>query len=345
MRAAVYHGANDVRIEEVPEPRPPRRGEVLIEVTRAAICGTDAAEYASGPHLIPPGTSLVLGHEFTGTVVAAGDDADGLRTGTRVVPGAGMWCGECEACRSGRTNLCRSYYTLGLQADGGLAEYALAPSRMCVPVPDACADEAAAMAQPLAVALHALRRGRVEAGESVLVLGVGGIGAFVVAAAKARGATPLIAADVRAERLATARRLGADAAVNSASCDLVASVRELTDGDGAALVVEATGRDGAAATAAACARRGGRVVTLGLPTTAQQLELTRLTLAEVDLVASVAHVCRVDLPDAVEMLADGELARVVLDRVIPLDALVAEGLEPLAAGAVDGKVLVAPAAG
>ena len=345
MKAAVYHGARDVRIEEVPEPRPPRRGEVLLRVTRAAICGTDASEWASGPHLIPPDTSVVLGHEFTGVVAAGGDGADGLAPGTRVVPGAGMWCGECAACRAGRTNLCRSYYTLGLQADGGLAEYALAPARMCIRVPDACADDAAAMAQPLAVALHALRRGRVEPGESVLVVGVGGIGAFVTAAAKARGAAPLIAADVRAERLETARRLGADAVVDAGAGELADAVRALTGGDGADLVVEATGRDGAAGTAAACARRGGRVVTLGLPTKPQQLELTKLTLAEVDLVASVAHVCRVDLPDALDMLARGGLAEVVVDRIVPLDALVEEGLAPLAAGEVDGKVLVTPTAG
>ena len=344
MKAALYYGRRDVRVEEVPEPAPPGPAEVLLQVTRAAICGTDAAEWASGPHLIPPAGRLVLGHEFTGTIVAVGDEVDGLRPGTRVVPGAGMWCGECGACRAGRTNLCRSYYTLGLQADGGLAEYALAPSRMCVPVPEGCSDEAAAMGQPLAVALHALRRGGVEAGDPVLVIGVGGIGAFVVAAAKTRGAAPLVAADVREARLEAARVLGADAVVDARSADVVAAVRELTNGEGAAVVVEASGAAGAAAVAAACARRGGRVVMLGLPTKAQQLELATLTLAEIDLVASVAHVCRVDLPEALDMLARGDLARTVVDRVVPLDALVAEGLEPLAAGAVEGKVLVAPAA-
>jgi threonine dehydrogenase-like Zn-dependent dehydrogenase len=344
VKAAVYHGRRDVRVEEAPDPPPPRADEVLVKVTLAGICGTDAAEWASGPHLIPPTRNVVLGHEFTGTVIAAGAEVDGLRSGVRVVAGAGMWCGRCAACRAGRTNLGRIYYTLGLQADGGLAEYVLVPARMCVPVPEGCSDHAAGMAQPLAVALHAVRRGGVDAGEPVVVIGVGGIGAFVVAAAKARGAAPLIAADIRPARLETARQLGADAAVDVRSADLLESVRELTDGDGAALVVEATGKDGAAALAAACARRGGRVVVLGLPTKAQQLELARLTLAEIDLIASVAHVCPVDLPEAVETLATSELARIVADRVIPLEALVAEGLEPLAAGAVDGKVLVAPAA-
>jgi (R,R)-butanediol dehydrogenase / meso-butanediol dehydrogenase / diacetyl reductase len=342
VKAALYHGRRDVRIEEVPEPPAPEATEVLLEVTRAAICGTDAAEWATGPHLIPPGSTVVLGHEFAGRIVAAGDAVEALPPGTRVVAGAGMWCGECDACKSGRTNLCRTYYTLGLQADGGLAEFVRVPSRMCVPVPDACSDDAAAMGQPLAIALHAVRRGNVEAGDPVLVLGVGGIGAFVVAAAKARGAAPLVAADVRDTRLEAARLLGADAVVDARSDDVVASVRELTGGDGAAVVVEASGAEGAAAVAAACTRRGGRVVVVGLPANVQPLELAKLALAEIDLVGTVAHVCRVDLPDALDMLADGELARVVVDRVIPLDALVDDGLQPLAAGNVEGKVLVAP---
>jgi (R,R)-butanediol dehydrogenase/meso-butanediol dehydrogenase/diacetyl reductase len=123
----------------------------------------------------------------------------------------------------------------------------------------------------------------------------------------------------------------------------VAAVREATGGEGAAVVVEATGRDGAAATAAACTRRGGRVVTLGLPTRPQLLDVARLSLAEIDLVATLAHVCPVDLPEAVAVLAGGSLHDVVLDRIVPLEAVVEEGIAPLAAGAVDGKVLVAPA--
>jgi threonine dehydrogenase-like Zn-dependent dehydrogenase len=343
MRAAVYHGPHDVRIEAVPEPEGPGPHELVLQVARGSICGTDASEYATGPHLIPRDTRVILGHEFTGTVVAVGSEVDGIATGARVVAGAGMWCGECPACRAGRTNLCRTYYTLGLQADGGLAEYVLAPSKMCELVPDRCSDDAAVLAQPLAVALHAVRRGGIAAGEPAVIVGVGGIGAFLVAAAKARGAAPLIAADVRDRRLETARRLGADVVVDARSQDLVAAVREATGGEGAAVVVEATGRDGATRTAAACVRRGGRVVMLGLPTTPQLLDVAKISLAEIDLIATLAHVCKVDLPEALAVLAEGNLHDVVLDRIVPLETVVDEGLAPLAAGALDGKVLVAPA--
>jgi len=343
VRAAVYHGPGDVRVESVPDPRDPGPHELLLQVTRGSICGTDASEFASGPHLIPRDARVILGHEFTGTVVAAGSEVDGILPGARVVAGAGMWCGECPPCRAGRTNLCRSYYTLGLQADGGLAEYVLAPSKMCETVPEGVSDDAAVLAQPLAVALHAVRRGGITPGEPAVVIGVGGIGAFLVAAAKARGAAPLIAADVRDRRLETARRLGADVIVDARSQDVVAAVLEATGGEGAAVVVEATGRDGATAAAAACTRRGGRVVMLGLPTTPQLLDVAKISLAEIDLVATLAHVCKVDLPEAVAVLAGGGLHDVVVDRTVPLDAVVEEGLAPLTAGSLDGKVLVAPA--
>jgi hypothetical protein len=149
VRAAVFNGPRDVRIENVPEPAPPDRGEVLLEVVRAAICGTDAAEWDHGPILCRPG--VVLGHEFVGRVVAAGDDVTDIRVGDRVVSGAGISCGHCRWCRDGRTNLCSEYRTLGLQIDGGLAERVVSPAAICRHVPGQCDDDAAAMAQPVAV--------------------------------------------------------------------------------------------------------------------------------------------------------------------------------------------------
>src|SRR6185312_14568041 len=156
-------------------------------VSKAALCGTDSAEWAHGPLLARP--PVVLGHEFTGEVVAAGPEVSGFPAGTRVVSGAGISCGRCEWCAAGRTNLCAAYQTLGLHRDGGLAELVLSPAAICRSVPDGLDDTAAAMAQPLAVALHAVRRGRVAAGRGCVVLGAGGIGALAVAGAAARGAS------------------------------------------------------------------------------------------------------------------------------------------------------------
>src|SRR6266851_4242946 len=174
MKAAVYHGRRDVRIEERPVPTGPGRGEVVLEVLMAGICGTDAGEFAHGPLLIPldaqhPANGhcgpVILGHEFVGRIVAMGPEVEGLAVGQRVVPGAAWWCGQCRWCLEGRSNLCAQYFVLGLHADGGLAELAKVPARMCYMVPTRCSDESAAMAQPLAIALHAVHQSGVQPGQ------------------------------------------------------------------------------------------------------------------------------------------------------------------------------------
>src|ERR1700761_1625224 len=157
MKAAVYHGDHDVRIESVPVPEP-ADGEVLLRVLRSGLCGTDATEWKAGPLTFPvnrvhPVTGhtgpMVFGHEFVGEIV----EPVSLPTRTLVASGAGVWCGECDRCRQGRTNLCRRYYTHGLNAAGGLAEYVAVPERTLVPLPDGLGLDAAGLAQPLAVGL------------------------------------------------------------------------------------------------------------------------------------------------------------------------------------------------
>jgi threonine dehydrogenase-like Zn-dependent dehydrogenase len=340
MKAAVYHGPGDVRIESVPDPDGARGGDLVIEVARAAICGTDSSEWSHGPLLARP--PVVLGHEFVGRVVDAGPDADGFAVGDRVVSGAGISCGQCEWCRSGRTNLCAEYRTIGLHVDGGLAEYVRSPAFVCRRVPGGVSDDAASLSQPLAVALHAVRRSGLQAGQACAVIGVGGIGAFIVAGAVARGASPLIALDVDDARLETARALGAHAALNVRDRTLADMVLEHTAGEGAHVVIEASGTAGGPSAALAAARRGGRVLIVGLQAAPRELDLFSFTVREVDLVTTLAHVCDVDLPDALALLDSSDVAPTVIDRVIGLDDLVDDGIRPLAAGSAKGKIVVAP---
>jgi (R,R)-butanediol dehydrogenase / meso-butanediol dehydrogenase / diacetyl reductase len=338
MKAAVFHGQRDIRVDEIAEPSAPAAGDVVVEVSRAAICGTDSSEWLHGPLLaLPP---VVLGHEFVGRVAAIGPDVEGLTAGDRVVSGAGISCGACDWCRAGRTNLCARYRTLGLHVDGGLAGLVRTPASICRVVPDAVTDDAAAMAQPLAVALHAVRRAGVASGESCAVIGVGGIGAFIVAGAAARGAAPLIAVDLAEHRLQTARRLGAHVAIDARETDLTQAILEATDGEGAHVVIEASGAAHAPAAALAAARRGGRVLLVGLQSAPRELDLFAFAVREVDVFTTLAHVCDVDLPEALSLLETQQVAPVVLDRVIGLADLVADGIRPLAEGAARGKIVV-----
>ena len=341
MKAAVFHGARDVRIEDVADPSAPAREEVVLEVLRAAICGTDAAEWDHGPVISRLG--VVLGHEFVGRVVDAGDEVTGLRAGDRVVSGAGISCGRCRWCLLGRTNLCAEYRTLGLQVDGGLAEYVTSPAGICHLVPEACDDDAAAMTQPLAVALHALTRVGLEPADSVAVIGTGGIGSFIVAGASSRvTGGRVVAIDIDDERLATARALGAHETANATGSDLAELLLELSDGVGFDVVIEASGVAHGPAAAIAGARRGGRVLLVGLHAEPRPIELTPMILREVDVHTTVAHVCDSDIPDALALLTAGDIASITKGPRIALEALVEDGLRPLAERRAAGKILVTP---
>ena len=338
MKAAVFHAPGDVRIEEVADPVPPGPGDLLIKVSKAALCGTDSAEWAHGPLLARP--PVVLGHEFTGEVIAVGSEVSGFPAGTRVVSGAGISCGRCAWCAAGRTNLCASYQTLGLHRDGGLAEFVTSPAAICRTVPDALDDTGAAMAQPLAVALHATRRGKVGKGRSCVVIGAGGIGSFVIAAAAAMGADPLVAVDVDDGRLATATALGATATVPGGRQDTVESVKAAVGGDGADGVIEASGAPVSPAAALSMVRRGGDVVIVGLQAAPLPADLFSLSVREIDVHGTLAHVCGEDLGEAVAVLAGTPLAKTVLGDVIALGDLVEAGLRPLAERKARGKVVV-----
>ena len=341
MRAAVFHGPRDVRVEEVSDPGSPSPGDVVLKVIRAAICGTDAAEWDHGPVLCRPG--VVLGHEFVGRVVDVGNDVTGLREGDRVVSGAGISCGRCPWCLRSRTNLCAEYRTLGLQVDGGLAEYVTSPAAICRPVPDGCDDDAAAMTQPMAVALHALSRVGQGPEESVAVIGAGGIGSFIVAGASRRAVDGrVVAIDIDAERLATASALGADEAVDATGHDLATLLRELSDGVGFDVVIEASGAAHAPSAATVGVRRGGRVLLVGLHAAPREIDLTRMIVREVDIFTTVAHVYDSDIPAALELLAESDIAAVAAGPRIPLEALVEDGLRPLAEQRAEGKILVTP---
>jgi (R,R)-butanediol dehydrogenase / meso-butanediol dehydrogenase / diacetyl reductase len=283
----------------------------------------------------------VLGHEFVGRVVGIGDDVTSLRVGDRVVSGAGISCGHCRWCLDDRTNLCAEYRTLGLQVDGGLAEYVTSPAAICHLVPDTCEDDAAAMTQPLAVALHALSRVSQGPGDAVAVIGAGGIGSFIVAGAARRGVEGrVVAIDIDDERLTTARALGAGETANATGKDLAELLLELTDGVGFDIVVEASGSPHAPAAAIAGTRRGGRVLLVGLHGAPRPIDLTRMILREVDICTTVAHVCDSDIPAALGLLAGSDVAAITAGPRIPLDALVEDGLRPLAERRAAGKILV-----
>jgi (R,R)-butanediol dehydrogenase / meso-butanediol dehydrogenase / diacetyl reductase len=326
MLAVRWHGRGDVRVEEVPPPAPPGPGEVQLRVRWCGICGTDLEEWLSGPVFIPaaaphPVTGarapLVLGHEFAGVVVAAGAEVTGSWPGQRVAVDTIVSCGTCYWCRRGEVTRCPALGALGLHGDGGLAELCNAPARICLPVPDTVADDEAALAEPLAVAVRALRRGGLCPGERVAVVGAGAVGLMAVQAAAALGADDVAVVEPLPQRRALAVRLGAARAVPPGEAGALE----------ADVAVECAGTAGAVGTALQALRAGGRAVLLGIATQSALIAPMDLIGGEKSLIGSLSHVCDQDFREALQLLGRGavQAAPLITDR-IPLGAAVTGGL-------------------
>ena len=326
MLAVRWHARGDVRVEQVPPPPPPKPGDVQIRVSWCGICGTDLEEWQSGPLFIPAGAPhpvtgaqapLILGHEFAGVVTAAGDGVSEPAVGQRVAVDTIVYCGTCGWCRRGEVTRCPLLGALGLHADGGLAAACNAPARMCLPVPDSVADDEAALTEPLAVAVRALRRGGLQPGERVAVIGAGAVGLLTVQAALAFGADSVAVVEPLRERRALAIALGAGRAV--------------PPGDSAALqadvAVECAGSPDTVQTAVRALRSGGRAVVLGLGERPVQILPMDLVGGEKSIIGSLSHVWDADFRVALQLLGRGtvDAARLITDR-IPLAAAVSGGL-------------------
>ena len=350
MRAAVYHGTRDIRVEdvEVPEPGP---GELLLEVHAAGICGTDSAEWDHGPLMFPVlgrnersghVGAMIPGHEFGGRVVDRGRGIDGFADGTLVASGAGVSCGKCRACQRGLSNFCEVYFTVGLQRNGGLAQYVAVPADICLPVAD-LDDDGAALVQPMAIALHSLRQGHPDPGDLVIVIGVGGVGAFLVYAAAASGAR-VVAIDLDEGRLAIATALGAAETIKTERNEpLLSQITDVIRGP-AAVVYEVTGVSAALEAALEIVEPRGRVVAVGLGIKPVPVDIRSLTLRELRLVGTNAHVFSADFAAAARLIGARTAGWAdVAPVALPLDRGVRDGLEPMTKGRSDRiKTLIDP---
>lgn len=345
MKAAVYYGEHDVRIEELPVPTPVV-GEVLLKVTRSGVCGTDASEWKSGPKVFPvdrkhPNSGhqgpLVFGHEFIGEVAQSEDPR--FTVNQRVASGAGVSCGECDRCLEGRTNLCQQYRTYGLNAPGGMAEYVVAVADTLVEIPHEVDDDAAGLAQPLAVGLHAARRTGVRPGDRVVLIGAGAIGTFVLAGLKHLADVDVTVVDFAGSRLERALRVGASRVIAVDGADFedeIAGLQRQVD-----VTIEASGAPGQLNRAISMTRDGGTVLQVGLPTRQPEVDIHQLVFREITVRSTLAHVCREDMPEAMAILASTNLAAELLDSVRSLEEL-PQQLDRLATGQLEGKVLFDP---
>ncbi len=270
MKATVFHGVNDIRVEEVERPHA-GLGEAVIRVTLTTICGTDL-HIVRGEYPVKPG--LVIGHEPVGVIEELGPDVAGYQIGDRVLVGAITPCGQCRACLSGHLSQCGhggSYEALGgwrfgNTINGAQAEYLLVPHAQAnlAKIPHNLTDEQVVLLSDIAsTGFSGAESGNVRIGDAVVIFAQGPIGLCATAGAKLMGAALIIAVDANASRLAMARRMGADEVLNFREVDVVAEVKKLTDG-GADVAIEALGTAQTFESALRCLRPGGTLSSLGV---------------------------------------------------------------------------------
>ncbi|MGH8872694.1 MAG: zinc-dependent alcohol dehydrogenase [Acidimicrobiia bacterium] len=349
MRAVMYHGPGDVRLEDVPDPEP-GPGQLLVRVATSGVCGTDVGEFVHEPLFFPvverhPHSGhlgpTIPGHEFSGWVAAVGPGVSGFDTGDLVAVGAGVSCGHCPPCRNGNTSMCHSYWTVGLHSHGGLAEMAAVPASCTLNLSGSTlTPDLAALAQPMSIAVHATRRGRVGTDDRVTVLGAGGIGSFVTYAAARTGAE-VTAVDLDPAKLAVASRLGA-ADVLDASAPYFEQT--LADADDPTVVFECTARPESLTRGLRMIAENGRLVVVGHQPQPVSADFKLVSMGELEIIGTMAHVFTSDFPQGADLLASDPQAWVgVAPTVYPLEQVVEVGLIPMAQGqAPQIKVLFDP---
>ena len=260
MKACVLHNIADLRYEESPTPAP-GENEVLVKVGACGVCGSDIPRvFTKGTYRFP----TIPGHEFAGTVGETGPNVDPAWRGARVAVFPLIPCRQCGPCEIGEYAMCENYNYLGSRCDGAFADYVVAPVWNLLPLPDNVSIREGAMAEPAAVAVHALRRAGIDIGDTVLIFGVGPIGLMVAMWARAWGAGKILLADIDPAKLEFARTLGFTDTVNARDEDPIAWTFAHTQ-RGAHLVVEASGSTAAYENAVRAARTFGHVVLLGNP--------------------------------------------------------------------------------
>lgn len=267
MKAAVLYESRVLKVEEIPEPAT-QPGHLKVKVAWCGICGSDVGEYKRGTMAADADGNpvpIVMGHEFSGTVVEVGEGVEGWKIGDRLIAQAHMVCYKCEYCRRGEYTYCVEHQLMGVNgANGGFAEYVYPDAYFCHHLPDTLSDEHAALVEPICVGFHALAVSDFRPGMNAAVLGAGPIGLGTIASLRAAGANKIFAVVRKSIRQEYARKLGADYIIDPTEVDAAEEIKRLTGGIGVNVSYETFGVDLGIDIGLACLRRGGTCTVLSL---------------------------------------------------------------------------------
>lgn len=347
MKAARWHAAKDIRVEDIDEPQV-TPGDIKIKVAWTGICGSDLHEYLAGPIFVPVGENhplshdkapITTGHEFCGEVVELGEGVDDIAIGDRVTVEPIFSCGYCDACREGLYNLCKDLGFVGLSGGaGGFAAYSVVPAKMAHKIPEELSMEQGALVEPAAVALHAVRVSTIKAGDTAAVFGAGPIGLLVIEALRAAGASKIYVVEPSKERRAKAMELGATRAMDPNDCDVVAEIRTAT-GSGVNVAFEVTGVPQVLAQVINCTRHEGQALIVSIWEKEASFQPNTIVLSERQIKGTIAY--RNVYPAVMELMKRGYFqAENLVTKRIELDDIVAEGFDVLSSEKSQVKILV-----
>ncbi len=283
MKAALLTGKEKIEIRDIPIPEV-NKGEALVKVAFTGICGTDLHLYRGD---IPVDLPRILGHEISGEVADIKGDISSIVEGDRVVVEPNLWCGKCEYCKTGRKNLCRNKVRLGVDIDGGFAEYVKIKVDNLWKLDKSISFEEGALVEPLSVAVRAVNRAKVKINDSVVIIGAGPIGLLSLLLIKHMGATAVVI-DVIEDRLKIARDLGADLTVNAKTENVTERIHTFFR-DGVNSVIEASGASNVLEEALDLVKPAGKIVIAGLGGRSH-ITQSKIVRKEIEIAGSLIYV-------------------------------------------------------
>lgn len=353
MKAVVCYGPEDYRLEEVPTPNP-EPGEVVIKVDAAGICASDVKCYTGAAMFWGDANRvgycqapIIAGHEFIGTVVALGEGAGtqyGLTLGDRAISEQIVPCWECRYCKRGQYHLCNVHdiYGFRTRTPGGFAEYMKFPAgALNYKVPSEIPVNFAALVEPLACSMHAVKRGNIEFGDTVVIAGCGTLGLGMVTYAKMKSPGALVAIDLSDDRLERARKLGATHTLNPTKQNVIEEIKAMTEGYGCDVYIEATGHPASVEQGLLAIRKAGTFVEFSVMREPVTTDWTIIgDTKELNLMGS--HLGPYCYPSVIQSLASGAIdGSIFITHELPLEEYV-HGIELVHAGKDSLKVLLKP---
>ncbi|MBR0090616.1 MAG: alcohol dehydrogenase catalytic domain-containing protein [Lachnospiraceae bacterium] len=315
MKAVYFEKPWEVGIKDI-EQRPLTKGEALVEIVSAGICGSDIGAFRGKNNLVS--YPRVIGHELAGIVrEIPAENPKGLKVGDKVVVDPYLYCGHCYPCSIGRTNCCNELHVLGVHVDGGMTKTFAHPADMLVKIPEDIDWELAAMAEPLTISLHGLHRLQLTKGEHIAIFGAGPIGMLAAMAALHYEAVPIMI-DVVDERLDFAKSLGVPHVINPTKEDQVEKTREYTNGRMAECVMEASGANSAIRATLDLVCHAGRIALTGWPKTETPIPTDLITRKEIDIRG--ARTSAGEFEESVDLIYNKKVdVRKLLTKTISID--------------------------